>query len=62
MSDTDPDPKLLNLHIQVCVNCVARRPGECHVPGCFYWMHGAEDVPMFLDAYVVEPDAAEATQ
>lgn len=49
---TDEVP-LLTLHIQVCRNCVDRLPGECHVPGCFYWLRSITEVPTHLDAYVV---------
>jgi predicted HAD superfamily Cof-like phosphohydrolase len=45
------EPQLRKLEIHVCENCIARKPGECHMPGCFYWLHGVEDVPTYLDAY-----------
>lgn len=54
MATTDEDtcPDLVTLHIQVCVNCMNRTPGECHAPGCFYWMHRIEEVPMYLEGYL----------
>lgn len=54
-----PDPsrndELFTVQMQVCRGCVSGTPGECHVPGCFYWLHSIEDVPHdVLFAYVVE--------
>lgn len=52
------EPDLVPLRIHVCVNCMNRVPGECHAPGCFYWLHQIDEVPSHLEAYVVpEQDA-----
>jgi len=52
---SENDPKLVELRIEVCEPCVRRDPGECHAPGCFYRLHGVEDVPTHLDAYALSP-------
>ena len=53
-----PDPpeggdSLLTVQIQVCLNCLRHEPGECHAPGCFFWMHPVKDIPANLAMFIV---------
>lgn len=38
MSPTTPDPELRRVEFQVCELCLGGAGGECHVPGCVFWM------------------------
>lgn len=40
---TTPDASLLTLQVTVCSLCVGGSGGECHVPGCMFWMCPAPD-------------------
>lgn len=35
------DPTLHSVTMQVCSLCLDGAGGECHVPGCVFWMHDA---------------------
>lgn len=37
----DDEPQLHRLSLQVCDLCLDGEGGECHVPGCAFWMHAA---------------------
>ena len=52
---SDDGTDLRELRIHVCENCIARKPGTCHVPGCFYIRHTADEVPTYLHAYAAAP-------
>lgn len=56
----DDGTDLRELRIDVCENCIARKPGTCHVPGCFYIRHTVDEVPTYLERFAVqvqdEPD------
>ena len=36
-----PVVRLINLTISVCTPCLADAGGECHTPGCAFWMQDA---------------------
>lgn len=36
-----PDPKLVRIAFNVCELCLTGAGGECHVPGCTFWMSDA---------------------
>jgi hypothetical protein len=38
-----PDVGLVTVRIDVCTLCLSGAGGECHVPGCMFWMCQAPD-------------------
>jgi hypothetical protein len=32
------EPSLVQIEITICTLCLAGAEGECHVPGCWFWM------------------------
>jgi hypothetical protein len=54
MTDLTEAP-LRELRIHACQNCIDRLPGECHTPGCFFWLHTIDEVPTHLEMYLVDP-------
>lgn len=36
---TEDEPELKKVAIWVCELCLSRKGGECHSPGCTFWMH-----------------------
>jgi len=51
---TEDGTALKTLRIWVCENCIVRVPGTCHVPGCFFIYYEIENVPTYLDMYVIK--------
>lgn len=37
--------ELRRVAIHVCDGCLERRPGECHMPGCLFWMCCDYEIP-----------------
>lgn len=37
----EPEPKLHRVAFDVCDLCLTGAGGECHVPGCTFWLHDA---------------------
>ena len=35
------EPSLVQVEITICTLCLAGAGGECHVPGCWFWMWDA---------------------
>lgn len=50
----DDGTDLRELRIDVCENCIARKPGTCHVPGCFFIRQTVDEVPTYLELYAVQ--------
>jgi hypothetical protein len=48
----ETEPVYRRVVIHVCQNCLDRKPGQCHAPGCFYIRHNIEEVPSYLHMYV----------
>jgi hypothetical protein len=45
--------------VNVCGACLRGEGGECHTPGCSFWMNRAPDIPFTLQpAAPLEDDAA----
>ncbi len=42
------DEPLATVTLQVCQVCLLGQGGECHTPGCTFWMCAAPDVPLGL--------------
>lgn len=58
--DDTRNDELFTVQVQVCRGCLSGTPGECHVPGCFYWLSHSDEVPHdVLFAYVVDGEVAE---
>lgn len=55
MSD-QPNDHLNRIAIDVCAGCLERRPGQCHAPGCVFWMHDLDQVPDLTGYYEVIGD------
>lgn len=50
--------ELRRVSIQVCSICLAGTGGECHSPGCYFWM---KDAPKFVDGeYELVDDLLQA--
>lgn len=45
---------LARVTLNVCQICLLGGEGECHVPGCAFWMSAAPDVP--LGIVIPEPE------
>lgn len=49
VTQTEPDmsdaPQLELVAVMICSWCLDGRGGECHTPGCLYWMQDAPLVP-----------------
>lgn len=43
MSEIHLDPALQDVTITICVLCLAGEGGECHSPGCLFWICPALD-------------------
>jgi hypothetical protein len=55
--DEARNDQLYRVEVAVCHGCLSGTPGECHSPGCFYWLHSIEEVPHdVLFAYVVDQE------
>lgn len=37
----NPEPTLRRIRVDVCDLCLSGAGGECHVPGCAFWMQDA---------------------
>lgn len=37
---------LIPVSLTVCAACLAGAGGECHTPGCAFWMNRAPDIPL----------------
>lgn len=37
---------------QVCEHCLNGEGGECHEPGCMFWMNRAPDIALTHSAFV----------
>lgn len=46
MSDAPQGWPLATVTLQVCQLCLLGQGGECHTPGCAFWMSAAPDVPL----------------
>jgi hypothetical protein len=55
------EPELKTLQIYVCVNCINRTPGTCHAPGCFYIYQNINEVPTYLEMYIVDQHIDSST-
>ena len=54
--------ELYTFQAQVCHGCLTGTSGECHTPGCFYWLHAIDDVPHdVLFAYVIDAEHPDVT-
>lgn len=40
------DIDLLGCHVAICTPCLDGAGGECHTPGCLFWMCSAPDIPI----------------
>lgn len=49
MDDTT-EPTLTTMALTVCSLCAGGTEGECHVPGCAFWMKTAPGVPLRNEA------------
>lgn len=52
---------LARVTLDVCQACLLGKGGECHTPGCAFWMSQAPDVPLGI---VIEasPDDGSGAQ
>lgn len=54
------EPRLIAIGFNVCEPCLTGAGGECHVPGCTFWMHDApigSDIAWLRERRVLEsPD------
>ena len=57
----DDDPKLHRVSLYVCALCLDGEGGECHVPGCAFWMHAAPigDPLDVLREYAIKPTESD---
>jgi hypothetical protein len=39
--------KLRRVTLDICESCMEGAGGECHVPGCAFWMRKAPEWPFF---------------
>lgn len=46
---------LARVTLDVCQACLKGEGGECHTPGCAFWMSTAPDVPLGIVFPVPEP-------
>lgn len=44
--NNDDEPRLFTLNMIVCELCLAGMGGECHTPGCAFWLKSAPDLPL----------------
>lgn len=42
---TNQVQSLCKVVIWVCEGCLTRMHGQCHMPGCLFWMLNIEEVP-----------------
>jgi hypothetical protein len=35
--------------LHICGACLRGKGGECHTPGCAFWMNRAPDVPLTVE-------------
>lgn len=40
------DIGLQGCHVAICTSCLDGAGGECHTPGCLFWMCSAPDIPI----------------
>jgi len=45
MLASEPKISICN-NVRICELCLGGRGGECHVPGCVFWMVSAPDIPI----------------
>ena len=48
------DEHLNYVGLMVCDYCMDGDGGECHVPGCIFWMCDAPELPLWRVATVLE--------
>ena len=53
---TPPDPGLNRVTLILCDLCLNGAGGECHVPGCAFWLNRAPDLSLRVrdDVEIVE--------
>jgi len=34
----DDDPTIVTMELRICALCLDGKEGECHSPGCMFWM------------------------
>lgn len=64
MADSDREPSLVTLTVAICNLCLRGDEGECHVPGCVFWMCAAPTAQQasrlidhsFMDVVVANPE------
>lgn len=48
MSTVNNEPSLRRVAVNICENCIAGVPGQCHVPGCLFCRFHIGDTPQPL--------------
>lgn len=45
-ADPNEEVPVRMVEVPVCVLCLSDAGGECHVPGCIFWMRDAPETPL----------------
>lgn len=45
----DSEPEVHTVQIPMCDLCLDGAGGECHTPGCIFWINRAPDLPIRSD-------------
>lgn len=48
---TATEPALRKVELWICEPCLNDEPGECHVPGCHYWLCRTDERPNLRDGF-----------
>lgn len=43
------EPNLYRVTVVICAHCLTGDGGECHVPGCAFWMNRAPKHPLDVE-------------
>lgn len=59
---TATEPTLTTMALTVCSLCAGGAGGECHVPGCAFWMNRAPDMQLRNEAEEINSALADAAE
>jgi hypothetical protein len=45
----DSWPRLFKVECSMCEDCLDGKGGECHTPGCIFWLHRMDVLPLHRD-------------
>lgn len=58
-SEYSPGVSLHRVTLTLCSLCLNGEGGECHTPGCSFWMHAAPDIPVYVEA-AASPEGSQS--